>query len=143
MDTKKQLLRELMRLEKENPTKKITTPDDAYYPLMKWSKKKQEHFIVMSLDSASHIIKTKAITIGTVNRTLVSPREVFIEAMKNNAVSVILAHNHPSGNLEPSGDDKKLFSKMQEACKIMSINLLDFIIFGETGYYSFTGQNLI
>lgn len=143
MATKTELLNELMRLERKNPTKEIQNPEDAVPPFMKWATKKQEHFLVMTLDGAHQVIKTKAITKGSVNHCIVHPREVFIEAIKNNAVSIILAHNHPSGNLRPSTEDISLFNRMKNASKLMGINLLDFMIVSKNGYLSFAEKGYL
>lgn len=143
MATKTELLNELMRLERKNPTKIIENPDDAVPPFMKWANKKQEHFLVMTLDGAHQVIKTKAITKGCVNRCIVHPREVFIEAIKNHAVSIILAHNHPSGSLHPSTEDMNLYNRMKKASKIMGINLLDFMIVSKNGYLSFAEKGYL
>ena len=143
MESKKELLRKLIKLERDNPTKEIQNPEDAVPPFMKWANKTQEHFLVMTLDGAHQVIKTRAITKGCVNRCIVHPREVFIEAIKNNAVSIILAHNHPSGSLKPSTEDMNLFFKMRDASELLGFNLLDFLIVSKNGYLSFAEKGYI
>ena len=103
----------------------------------------QECFCMITLDGASNIIATRIIHIGTVNQSLVHPREVFRPALMDNAVGLIISHNHPSGTLEASEADKRITDRLLEASKIMGIELLDHVIVTKEGYYSFRDQYLL
>lgn len=89
---------------------------------------KKEHFVVFYLDSRNQEIKREIISIGTLNESLVHPREVFEGAIKHNAASIILAHNHPSGDLDPSEADIEITKKLIQAGKILDIRILSHII---------------
>jgi DNA repair protein RadC len=134
---KQKLLRELWAMEKANPITKISMPSDTLPLLQKYATKKQEHFIVITLDGQHALIKIRVITKGLVNRTIVHPREVFRPAIADNATSIIIAHNHPSGNLEKSPEDEVVTQQIREAGKILGINMLDHIIISKGGYFSF------
>jgi DNA repair protein RadC len=119
----------------------IKNPGDIAAPFaIKIGKKDQEHFIVAMLNGASGIIGYKIVTIGLTNRTLVHPREVFREAIKRNASSIIIGHNHPSGSLDPSIEDDSVTKRLKEAGEILGIAVLDHIIVRRTGYYSYLSE---
>lgn len=96
----------------------------------------KEHIKVVLLDTKNGIITDKDISIGTVNASLVDPRDVFIEALKVEAVNIIVLHNHPSGDPEPSGDDIEVTHRLFEASKVIGIELLDHIIIGDGTFVS-------
>jgi DNA repair protein RadC len=102
----------------------------------------QEVVRVISLNSKLHEISSKDISIGLVDSSLVHPREIYKEAIKNGAVYIILVHNHPSGVVIPSKDDKIITQKVKEAGEIIGIKLLDHLIIGN-GFYSFKQNKLI
>jgi DNA repair protein RadC len=104
---------------------------------------KKELFKVIYLDSQNQIIDTADIVQGTVDRGAVSPREVMESAIRHSASSLILVHNHPSGNPEPSPSDEQLTRDLVFAGGIMQIRVLDHIIIGENKYYSFAVEGLI
>jgi DNA repair protein RadC len=110
--------------------------DIAKYYVEKMKGLKKEHFIAVFLDSKNKIIKDELISIGTLNSSLVHPREVFKEAIKNSANSIILVHNHPSGDCEPSEEDERITQKMIEAGDIIHIKVLDHVIIGKEKHYS-------
>jgi len=114
---------------------------DYLYHAMRGLKK--EIFKVLLLNSQNQIIETYDMPEGTVNASYVSPREVIENALKHNAVSLIFAHNHPSGNPDPSTNDKDLTRDMVFAAAIMKLKVLDHIIIGNNRYYSFAGDGLI
>lgn len=108
------------------------------YPLVRYlSSRKQEHFLTISLNGANEVIAVRTVTIGLVNATQVHPREVFCDAITDRACGIIVAHNHPSGELQPSAEDIKVTDVLRQAGKILGIKLLDHLIFSERGYYSF------
>ncbi|MCF0237783.1 MAG: DNA repair protein RadC [Sphaerochaetaceae bacterium] len=111
-------------------------PRLVFQEIRHYGLRQQEHFLALSLNGANELMETRVITVGLVNRTLVHPREVFSEAIKNRATSIILAHNHPSGNLMPSNDDIEVTIRLKKAGNILGIEILDHIIFSEDSYYS-------
>lgn len=104
---------------------------------------KKEHFVVLFLDSRNQEIHREVISIGTLNSSLVHPREVFEPAVKHLAAQIILAHNHPSGNLEPSEEDMVIHKRLVEAGKIIGIEVIDHIIVTTQSYYSFKDKGVI
>ena len=115
----------------------VSTPTDCIPLIQKIANKQQENFMVIALNSAHQIIKSKVIFKGTVNYCIVHNRDIFNFLIKNNATSFIIAHNHPSGSLKPSEQDIKMTKEVLNASKIMGINLLDHIIISKDGFYSF------
>lgn len=98
----------------------------------------KEQFIVCSLNSKNEMTKYTIISTGTLTNTIVHPREVYIEGLKNKAAALVVAHNHPSGDPKPSIEDNKLTKVLKEAGKTMGIQLLDHIIIGNGAYYSYS-----
>lgn len=98
---------------------------------------KQEHFYAIYLDSKNKIIDDKLLFIGTINASLVHPRDIFKEAYLLNAASIICIHNHPSGNPIPSKEDMLLTKDLTKIGVLMGIKVIDHIIIGENNYYSF------
>lgn len=124
--------------------KKITSPSmiaEYFIPILRDESK--ERFLVISLNFSNQVIKYDVISIGTLNSSLVHPREVFKVAIENNAASVILMHNHPSGNLEPSKEDLSITARMIEAGKILDIQVFDHIIVAGSNYMSFVERKII
>lgn len=119
---------------------KVTHASDIYEELKELKDKKQEHFTVVYLDGANHILESRVITIGTLNQSLVHPREVFAPALELRAASIIVAHNHPSGILKSSDEDIKVTKRLVEGSKILGIKILDHIIISLDGYYSFRDE---
>jgi len=134
------------RYAKEKISKKIslTSPKAVTdYLRQKLGREKKEHFVILSLDSRNNLIRENIVSIGTLNANLVHPREVFKEAIDSRAASVILAHNHPSGDPEPSEDDLVITKRLTEAGKIIGIDVLDHIIITKTKVFSFKEKKLI
>lgn len=96
----------------------------------------QESFIVFLLDTQQQILSRHTVSIGTLNASMVHPREVFKHAIRENAAAVIIAHNHPSGGREPSDEDITVTKRLKEAGQLLGITLLDHIIVFATGFYS-------
>ena len=105
--------------------------------------KAKEHFKLILLNSRNKKIGISPISTGTLTTSLVHPREVFKEALSHSAASVILAHNHPSGDPEPSEDDLKITRKLVESGKILGVEVLDHMIIGKDKFYSFREKGLI
>jgi len=117
--------------------KVIENPADvADYYISKLKDMKKEYFIAVFLDSKNKIIKDEVISIGTLNSSLVHPREVFKEAIKNSANSIILVHNHPSGNVEPSEEDYRVNKVLVETGNLVGIKVLDHLIVGDGKWQS-------
>ena len=123
--------------------KRICSAEDVYDELKHFGTKKQEHFLTITLDGASHIINTRTIFIGTLNQSLVHPREVFSDAIADRAAGIIIAHNHPSGTLEASRADLQITQRLKEVAKLVGIELLDHVILSKQGYYSFSDEGLL
>jgi DNA repair protein RadC len=116
---------------------RIGFPKDVLPLITHYADRKQEHFLCLSLNGAHEVISVRVVSVGLVNRALVHPREVFADPLSDRAAAVVIAHNHPSGNLEPSAEDRTVTKKLQNAADILGINFLDHIIFSRLGYYSF------
>lgn len=111
--------------------------------LVKIADERQEHFVVITMDSAGKLINSKVVFIGTVTATLVHPREIFAQAVSDMAVSIIIAHNHPSGNPEPSSQDITTTQQLVAAGQILGIGIEDHIIVAGGNHYSFLANGLI
>lgn len=126
---------------------RITTPKEpdfknpqkiAEYLMPKLRYLEKEEFIVCSLNSKNKMTNYEVLFTGTLTNTIVHPREVYYEAIKNKAASIVVVHNHPSGDPTPSMDDNKLTKVLKETGKIMGIPLLDHLIIGNGAYYSYS-----
>ena len=100
----------------------------------------QESVVVVTLDGSHSVIRPILVGVGTLNRALVHPRECFCHAIQDHAAAVVLCHSHPSGCVEPSGDDLELTHRMRQAGLILGIELLDHVVFGKTDYYSISAH---
>lgn len=116
--------------------KQITNPADIWDAIKHLADRTKEQFICCTLNGAQALIHIHIVTVGIINKTIVHPREIFAEAMKDRACSIIVAHNHPSGRLEASHEDIEITRRISEAGEILGIPLLDHIIFSETGFIS-------
>lgn len=114
----------------------IDNPEKAVEQLGDIRDKKQEYFVCLTLDGANRLIAKRIITIGTLTASLVHPREVFAEAITDRAASIIVAHNHPSGNLQASDADKQVTTRLQESADLLGIKLNDHLIVTKTSYTS-------
>ncbi len=139
-----EISRRILSQTKWYSQKKITSPADVaeiFIPLLRDEVKEQ--FLVVCLSSANKIIKYEKISIGNLNSSVVHPREIFKAAVENNSASIILIHNHPSENPEPSSEDISITKKLVEAGKIMDIPIFDHIIIAGNSYTSFVERRLI
>ena len=122
---------------------KVLSSSSIYdYYKEKLMDKKQEYFYCVYLDTKNHIIKDKLLFIGTINESLVHPREIFKEAYLLSASSIICIHNHPSGNIEPSQNDIIMTKQLKDIGLLLGVKMLDHIIIGNNNYYSFNDNNL-
>ncbi len=124
-------------------TVKISSATDIVKLAEDLRNKKQEYFLTFTLDGANNLIKKRVVFIGTLNRSLVHPREVFADAITDRAASIIFVHNHPSGSLTPSKEDKLITDRLVEVGNIIGIKVLDHIIIAKNGYLSFQAEGLI
>lgn len=131
------------RLLEQKKHRLYMNAQDVWAALQDIREQKKEHFVIFFLDTRNQEIRRENISVGTLNANLVHPREVFESAILHNAAHVIVAHNHPSGNPEPSEEDKKVTNRLVEAGKILGIALLDHIVVAGSGYYSFKAHHLI
>lgn len=115
----------------------------AEYFMEKLRHRDTECVYLLCLDAKGQLIREKKLSDGSVNMALISPREVFLEALKDKAVNIILVHNHPSGDPTPSGSDKELTANVAAVGEQMDIPLLDHIIIGDNRYTSFKEQKLL
>lgn len=105
--------------------------------------RKREVFKVLFLDKANHVIDEADLFEGTVDEAAIHPREVVKAALDRHATAIILVHNHPSGRVEPSAEDRGITVKLQSACTSVGLKILDHIIIGDNHYFSFSEQGLI
>lgn len=116
---------------------KIGQPPDVLSLIQHMADRKQEHFLCISLNGAYEVIAVRTVSVGLVNKTQVHPREVFADPLTDRATAIIVAHNHPTGNFQPSKDDITITRQLKSAGETLGIRLLDHIIFSHKGYYSF------
>lgn len=116
---------------------KIETPADLLPHVRHYADRKQEHFLCASINGANEILNIRVVSIGLIDRSPVHPREVFADALGDRAAAVIVAHNHPSGGVQPSASDLKITAQLKAAGDILGITLLDHIIFDRNNYFSF------
>jgi DNA repair protein RadC len=131
-------------LEPEPKDFNIKNPESVVKAIRSGIKDKaKEHFKLILLNPRNKIIGISTISIGTLNASLVHPREVFKDAIVHSAASVVLAHNHPSGDPEPSDDDTKITNKLVELGKILGIEVIDHIVIGKNNFCSFKEEGLM
>ena len=121
---------------------KTTTANEIYALLQEYKNKQQEYFICITLDGANHLIEKRVISIGILNQSLVHPRELFADVISDRAASIIIAHNHPSGQLKASHEDMMITKRLHESAKLLGIELLDHIIFTKEGFMNFKEELL-
>lgn len=127
----------------QNQSIKITSAKNVYDELKEYKNKQQEYFIALYLDGANNLCETKVITIGTLNQSLVHPREVYSYAIEKRCASIIVAHNHPSGILRPSSEDIEVTTRLKASGKILGIELLDHVIFTKDGFISLKEEGVL
>ena len=144
IEVKEQLQSYIASIEAEdNEQWKMSSADDAnavISPLI--ANEKQEVFLVVTLNNNNEVINTHEITRGLIDSTQVHVREVFVNAIKDLAAGIIIAHNHPSGKLDPSTQDIESHRKLKEASDIIGIPILDNLIVSSRGYVSFLSEGI-
>ncbi|MGO8695469.1 MAG: RadC family protein [Rectinemataceae bacterium] len=122
---------------------RVASPRDIWPIVSHWADRKQERFVCCSLNGAHELIAARIVSVGLVNRTVVHPREVFADPLTDRACAVVVAHNHPSGRLEPSPEDREITIRLKSAADTLGLALLDHIIFSREGFYSFVEHGLL
>ncbi|MBP8303128.1 MAG: DNA repair protein RadC [Phycisphaerae bacterium] len=115
---------------------KIRSAADVLPLIQHYADRRQEHFLCVSLNGAHEVIQARVVTIGLVDQSHVHPREVFADPIADRASAVILAHNHPSGQLTPSPEDRDVTHRLKVAGDVLGIRVLDHVIFTTKGFYS-------
>ncbi|MFR1912382.1 MAG: JAB domain-containing protein [Intestinibacter bartlettii] len=137
-----------IKMVREGSTKyenrKIETPFDAYVLLKRFLEDSdREKLLVVCLDTKNQPINICTVSVGTLNSSLVHPREIFKTAILSNSNQIMLAHNHPSGISAPSNEDKAMTNRIKDAGVILGIELIDHIIIGSNEYFSFKENRLM
>jgi DNA repair protein RadC len=122
---------------------KIVTAADALPLLADIATKQQEYFVCFSLNGANEVIERRIVTIGLLDRSPVHPREVYADVIADRAAAVIFAHNHPSGDVQPSDADLRTHEQLTEAGKLLGLRVLDHVIVAKKAYFSFQEAGLI
>ncbi len=130
------------RINYRDTNNKITGANDVYEEVKEFSNKSQEHFITIYLDGANRVLETRVNFIGTLNQSLVHPREIFKRAIELACASIIIVHNHPNGILCASEEDINITNRIKKVSKILGIEFLDHVIISEFGFYSFKGEGI-
>lgn len=123
-----------------NNPEKIAGMMNAIFRL---SQKAEEYVYIIALNTKCRPVGVFMLTKGTVDRSLISPREIFVRMFLCGANCFVMVHNHPSGDPSPSTEDRNMTRKIKECCQLVSVNLLDHIIIAEDGYYSFNDSGLL
>lgn len=129
--------RRLSKSSKEKGIQFQTAASVAEYYMEELRHCDQEQVLLLMLNVKGRLIAEQMISKGTVNQSIISPREIFMEGLKHNAVYIILLHNHPSGEVTPSQEDYQLTKRVENAGHLIGIELIDHIIIGDHSYYSF------
>ena len=118
--------------------RKVHTAADVFPLVQHYADRKQEHFICVSLNGAHEVLAIRVVSVGILNKTIVHPREVFADPLSDRAAAIIVCHNHPSGQLEPSEEDRSITRRLQSAGDLLGIGVLDHLILSPRGgYFSF------
>lgn len=123
--------------------RRIAMPKDVFPLITHFADRKQEHFLCVSLNGAHEVIAIRQISSGLVNKTVVHPREIFADPITDRACAIVVAHNHPSGSIEPSKEDLDITTRLSKAGDTLGIPVLDHLIFCHSSYYSFVEHGLI
>lgn len=131
------------RFLKDKQTRLYMKPSQVWEVLKDIRESKKEHFVIFYLDTKNQEITQEIISIGTLNASLVHPREVFEPAVRNLASQIIVAHNHPSGDNTPSQEDLNITQKLVESGKILGIEVIDHVIVSKNNFFSFRDNKLL
>lgn len=123
--------------------RRISRPEDVYELLHDLQRETKEHFLALHLDGKNRIICLDRVSTGSLNQSIVHPREVFKGALLSSAAAVVLVHNHPSGDPTPSTEDREITRRLREVGDLVGIKVLDHVIVGEDRYVSFSELGII
>ena len=130
------------RLIHDKPTSQLTSPEIIFESVREIRESKKEHLLAIYLDIRNSEISREVISIGTLTANLVHPREIFEPAIRQLAAGIIIVHNHPSGETEPSKDDINITKQLVNAGNIIGIQIVDHIIVSKDSYFSFEDNNI-
>ena len=122
---------------------KVKNIEDVVKLVEELRAKKQEYFLSLTLVGASYLIQKRIVFIGTLNHSIVHPREVFADAISDRAAGIIFVHNHPSGNIDPSKEDIAITKRSLEVGKMVGIEVIDHVIVGKDGCFSFQAEGML
>jgi DNA repair protein RadC len=131
------------RLLKDKQSVLVLSARQVWEQLADIRNSKKEHFVVFFLNIQNQVIEREIVSIGILNSSLTHPREVFEPAVKHSAAHVLLAHNHPSGSLEPSDEDIRVTKRLVDSGRVLGIEVIDHVIVTKGGYVSFKEKNLL
>lgn len=138
---------EIVRRTHSDKAEEVTRLDSVHktaeYMIPKLTNEKQEHFVVLYLNTKFEIIAERTVAIGTANMCILTPREVYGYALEHNLRNIICLHNHPSGDPTPSPEDYEMTTRLKEAGKLLSVELLDHMIIGDYCHFSLAEQGFI
>jgi DNA repair protein RadC len=137
------MIYEIVSERKSKATVIAKHPEEIYQAVKRYAKSAQEQFIVVTLNTAHEIISVSIVSVGTINKTIVHARDVFHHAITDMAAAIVVCHNHPSGVLLPSVEDKTITQKLFAAGEIIGIPLIDHIIFNKKSFFSFKAEKLL
>jgi DNA repair protein RadC len=152
VDTKKITIREIQTvmktvvLREDAPSwvsNRFTAPAQVFEMFRELYNETKEHFVTLHLDGKNRILCKDTVSIGSLNQSIVHPREVFKTALLSNAAAILLIHNHPTGDPNPSPEDRAITSRLKEAGDLLGIRVLDHIIIGDDRYLSFVEAGLM
>jgi DNA repair protein RadC len=122
---------------------RFTAPAQIFEMFRGLNNETKEHFVTLHLDGKNRIVCKDTVSIGSLNQSIVHPREVFKTALLSNAAAILLIHNHPTGDPNPSPEDRAITSRLKEAGDLLGIRVLDHIIIGDDRYLSFVEAGLM
>ena len=131
------------RLLKDKKVKLLLSPREVWEECKDFRESKKEHFVIFFLDTQNQVLKREVISVGTLNASIIHPREVFEPAISNLSSHIIIAHNHPSGSLEPSDEDLSVTKRLTDSGRILGIEILDHILVTKEGFMCFKERNFI
>jgi len=137
------VLSELAKRVKDKTYSIVYSPKDIWRELENIRSKRKEHFVIFCLDSRNKIIKKEIVSIGTLNSSLVHPREVFEPAIKFLSAQIVISHNHPSGDVHPSDEDIQITKKLLKAGNLLGIEIIDHVIVSNDKFLSLKEKGLL
>jgi len=129
--------------EQQKAKQTVRCPGDAYELLKGMESLEQEEMRLVLLNTRNHVLDIQTVFIGTADSSLISPRDIFRRALRKNAVSIIVAHNHPTGDAEPSREDRRVTQQLSRAGEVIGVSLLDHLIIGKGRYVSLKERGVI